>query len=140
MIVLDTNVLSALMQTVPDTAVVQWINTQAKEAIWTTAITVFELYSGIAILPAGRRRQDLQSLAERLLSEKLENRVLPFDTAAAHAAATLKGRRKLAGKPVEIRDTQIAGIVLARNATLVTRNVRDFADLDIPVINPWAAA
>src|SRR3569833_2970260 len=107
MIVLDTNVLSALMQTVPDTAVVQWLDTQAKETIWTTSISVFEVYSGIAMLPAGRRRQDFQFLAERLLSEKLENRVLPFDTAAAHAAATLKGVRKLAGKPVEIRATQI---------------------------------
>jgi predicted nucleic acid-binding protein len=81
----------------------------------------------------------LELSVERVLGEDLENRILDFDTAAARAAATLKGLRKLAGKPVEIRDTQIAGIVLARSATLVTRNVRDFADLDVPVINPWAS-
>lgn len=128
------------MQAIPDTAVVRWLDSQRDKLTWTTSITVFELCSGIAVMPLGRRRAELELSLERVLAEDLENRILDFDAAAARAAAMLKGRRKLAGKPVEIRDTQIAGIVLARNATLVTRNVRDFADLDVPVINPWAAA
>lgn len=140
MIVLDTNVLSAVMQATPDPAVVRWLDSQSGKQTWTTSITVYELYSGIAIMPVGRRRSELELSIERVLGEDLENRILAFDTAAAHAAAALKARRKIAGRPIEIRDNQIGGIVIARSATLVTRNVRDFFDLKVPVINPWSEA
>ena len=75
----------------------------------------------------------------RLVEDDLEHRVLDFDTAAAVSAAALAAQRRLAGRPVDMRDTQIAGIVLARRATLATRNVRHFADSDVQVIDPWAA-
>lgn len=73
------------------------------------------------------------------MEDVLENRVLDFDTAAAHEAAILAAGRRKAGRPVEVRDTQIAGIALARRGTLATRNVRHFDDLDVPVVNPWQA-
>jgi len=139
-IILDTNVLGALMRSVPDTAVVRWLDRQPAESIWITSITLFEARFGLALLPSGRRRQRLESEFDRLLHEDLENRVLDFDGAAATEAATLAAVRQKSGRPVDMRDTQIAGIALARHATLATRNVRHFADLEIPIVDPWVSA
>jgi predicted nucleic acid-binding protein len=139
MIVLDTNVLSALMRQTPEAAVVAWLDGQPAESVWTTCITLFEARFGLALLPKGRRRQSLETTFDRLLEEDLENRVLDFDSAAATEAAALAAARQKAGRPVDLRDTQIAGIVLARRATLATRNVRHFADLKVTLVDPWAA-
>jgi predicted nucleic acid-binding protein len=139
MIILDTNILSALMRTVPEAPVVAWLDRQAAESVWITSITLFEVRLGLALLPTGRRRQRLEVAFARLLKEDLENRVLDFDSAAAAEAASLAAERQKAGRPVDMRDTQIAGIALARRATLATRNVRHFGDLKIPIVDPWAA-
>ena len=140
MIILDTNVLGALMHTVPDPKVVAWLDRQPAESVWITSITLFETRFGLALLPLGRRRQALESAFDQLLNEDLENRVLDFDSVAATAAASLAAARQKRGQPVDMRDTQIAGIALARHATLATRNARHFADLKISIINPWAPA
>jgi predicted nucleic acid-binding protein len=136
-IILDTNVLGALMRSVPDAAVVRWLDRQPAESVWITSITLFETRFGLALLPSGRRRQRLESEFDRLLQEDLENRVLDFDSAAAVEAASLAAARQKSGRPVDMRDTQIAGITLARHATLATRNVRHFADLEISIVDPW---
>jgi len=137
-IILDTNVLGAVMRTVPDAAVLEWLDRQPADAVWITSITLVETRFGLALLPAGRRRQVLETAFDDLLREDLENRVLDFDSAAATAAASLAAARQKSGRPADMRDTQIAGIVLARRATLATRNVRHFADLKISIIDPWA--
>jgi predicted nucleic acid-binding protein len=139
MIILDTNVLSALMRTLPEARVLAWLDRQPAESVWITSITLFEARLGLALLPTGRRRQTLEAAFARLLKEDLENRVLDFDSAAAAEAASLAAERQKAGRPVDMRDTQIAGIALARRATLATRNVRHFGDLKIPIVDPWAA-
>jgi toxin FitB len=139
-IILDTNVLGALMRSVPDATVVRWLDRQPAESVWITSITLFEARFGLALLPSPRRRQRLESEFDRLLREDLENRVLDFDSAAATEAASLAAARQKGGRPVDMRDTQIAGIALARHATLATRNVRHFADLEISIINPWVSA
>lgn len=138
MIILDTNVLSALMRQEPDPPVVKWLNSQAPQSVWITSVTLFESRLGLALVPDGRRRRALESAFARLLAEDLENRVLPFDSDAALQAATLAAERQRAGRTVDIRDTQIAGIAQARRATLATRNLRHFEGLTIPVLNPWA--
>lgn len=135
--ILDTNVLSALMRSAPDHAVVDWLDQQAPESLWTTSITVFEVRLGLALLPAGRRQRGLQTAFEALLSEDLGDRVLDFDSQAAAEAALLAARRQRAGRPIDMRDTQIAGIALARRAAVVTRNERHFDDLSVGVFNPW---
>lgn len=140
MIILDTNVLGALMRPVPDAAVVRWLDRQPAESVWITSSTLFEARFGLALLPSGRRRQRLESEFDRLLREDLENRVLDFDSAAATEAASLAAARQKSGRPVDMRDTQIAGIALARHATLATRNVRHFADLEISIVDPWVSA
>lgn len=139
MIILDTNVLSEVMLHEPDAAVVDWLDRQAAESLWLTSVTVFEVRLGLALLPAGRRRRALEQAFALFLTDDLENRILDFDSAAAVAAATLAAARTRAGRPSDMRDTQIAGIALARRATLATRNVRQFADLTVPVVDPWTA-
>jgi predicted nucleic acid-binding protein len=139
-IILDTNVLSALMRKLPDAAVVGWLDQQPPESVWITSVTLFEARLGLALLPDGKRRAGLVSAFARLLEEDLENRVLDFDTGAALEAAELTAQRQRAGRSVDIRDTQIAGIALARHATLATRNARHFADLKLNVIDPWQAS
>jgi toxin FitB len=139
MIILDTNVLSALMRKAPDAAVVAWVDRQPAESVWITSITLFEARLGLALLPAGRRRQGLEAAFGQLLEDDLENRILDFDSAAAIEAASLAAERQKAGRPVDMRDTQIAGIALARRATLATRNVRHFADLKVRIVDPWTA-
>ncbi len=140
MIILDTNVLSALMRVAPEAQIVRWLDLQPAESIWITAITLFETRFGLALLPKGRRRQLLELAFDRLLEEDLENRVLDFDSAAAAEAAALAAARQRGGRTVDMRDTQIAGIALARRATLATRNVRHFQDLSVTVIDPWHTA
>ena len=140
MIALDTNVLSALMRAEPDAAVVRWLDDQAAESIWTTAVTVFEIRTGIELLATSQRRRRLEVAFERLLAEDLDGRVLAFDAAAADAAGALAARQQRAGKTVEVRDAQIAGIALARRATLATGNVRHFTDLGLRLVDPWHPA
>jgi hypothetical protein len=107
--------------------------------VWITSITLFEARLGLALLPKGRRRQTLEGAFEQLLKDDLEDRVLDFDSAAAAEAALLAADRQKSGRPVDMRDTQIAGIALARRATLATRNLRHFRDLKVPVVDPWRA-
>ena len=134
MIVLDTNVLSALMQQQPDTQVVAWLDNQHVDSIWISSITLFEARYRLALLSPGQRKSLLQERFDQLVQDDLENRVLPFD---ADAAAQLAAERKARGRPVDMRDTFIAGIALAKRASLATRNTRHFDDLSVPVINPW---
>ena len=137
MILLDTNVLSALMQRQPDARVVAWLDRQPAESVWISSITLFEARYGLEVLPDGQRKHLLQERFEQVLRDDLENRVLLFDASAASQAARLAAERKARGRPVDMRDTFIAGIALARRATVVTRNVRHFEDLDVPVVDPW---
>jgi predicted nucleic acid-binding protein len=137
MIILDTNVLSALMRTAPDAAVIKWLDRQPADSVWVTSITVFETRFGLALMPSGKRRVGLERAFDRVLDEDLGNRVLDFDSAAADAAARLAAERQHAGGAADLRDTLIAGIAQARRATIATRNVAHFAGLDVPIVNPW---
>lgn len=138
MIVLDTNVLSALMRPRVDSALITWIDRQASESIWTTAVTVLEIRFGLETLAPGRRRRELHEAFAKVLEEDLRGRVLPFDRDAANEAASRAAERRAVGKTLEFRDIEIAGIVAARRATLATRNVRHFTDLGIDFVDPWA--
>jgi len=137
-ILLDTNVLSALMQRDLDQSVVGWLDGLPAESVWTTSVTVFEVRFGLEILAKGRRRRSLEEALTKALEEDFEGRVLPFDQAAAEAAAMIAAKQRRAGRPVVIRDVQIAGIAAARRATIATRNVRHFEGLGLAIIDPWS--
>ncbi len=137
MIILDTNIVSAIMQRKPDSAVINWLNSVAVESIWLTSITIFETSFGLALLPDGKRRLSLTNQFKQVVETDLNGRVLLFDQDAANSAAVLAAMRRKTGKPVDMRDTFIAGIALTRKAAIATRNVKHFLDLKVEVINPW---
>lgn len=138
MIVLDTDVASGLMRPNRDPRLVSWLDACPPESMWLTAVTVYELRYGVEALPEGRRRDELDRAINRALTDDFGGRVLPLDEAAAAIAASLAVSRKRQGRPIEIRDTLIAGIVLSRQAELATRNIRHFRDLDVSVVDPFA--
>jgi predicted nucleic acid-binding protein len=140
MIILDTNVLSALMRRVPDKQVIDWLDHQPRMSIWTTSLTILEIRFGLLTMPVGKRRAALMQAFETLLTDKIDRRIAPFDAEAAEQAGDLMAVRHKKGRPGDLRDTMIAGIVLACQATLATRNTSHFEDLSVPVINPWATA
>jgi predicted nucleic acid-binding protein len=139
-ILLDTNVLSALMQREVDLAVTAWLDAQPAESIWTTSVTVFEIRFGLEILASGRRRRLLEEAFGKMLEEDFEGRIVPFDEAAAQAAGRIAADRRRAGRTLEIRDVQIAGIAAARKAAIATRNIRHFEGLGPDLIDPWSPA
>ena len=139
MVILDTNVVSEIMDEAPDAVVIRWLDQISWTSLWTTAVTVLEIRYGLTIMPSGRRRRQRESAFARLINENFEGRIVQFDHAAAEETAALMGARHRTGPLGDLRDNMIAGIALAQRATLATRNVRHFADLSVPVVNPWHA-
>lgn len=137
MIVLDTNVISELVRPAPNPSVLTRIRGFRDDELSTTSITEAELRRGLAEMPAGRVSTGLRQDLETMLEHKLGGRVLPFDSAAAKIYAVIIARRRAAGRPISAFDAQIAAIVRANRATLVTRDTRDFENCGFEVINPW---
>jgi predicted nucleic acid-binding protein len=137
-IILDTNVVSALMQTERSAEVERWLDSHPPDIFWLSAISYFDLRAGIERLSAGRHRQRLEDALNRVLAVDIQNQILPLDEAAAAAAARIAAARERIGRPVDFRDTLIAGIAVANRAELATRNIRHFEGLDVPVVNPFA--
>ena len=134
MIILDTNVLSAVMQSEPPDAVVAWLDRQPANSVWTTAVTIFEIEYGLQRL--GKRRAGLEDAFRALMTKDLGGRILSFDAQAALAAGGISAALEAEGKLVEVRDVQIAGIARARQAVVATRNVKHF-ERTCAVVNPW---
>jgi predicted nucleic acid-binding protein len=137
MIILDTNIVSALMAPVPDPSVVTWLDRQPRISIWSTAITVLEIQRGIRALSDGRKRSRLTREFEKLVTDHLGGRIASFDQAAADQAANLIAARERIGKNYDLEDGMIAGIALTHRAAIATRNVKHFDDLPLTVVNPW---
>lgn len=137
MFLLDTNVLSELIIRAPDPTVQLWINRHGAVAA-VPAVAVFELRVGAVRLPDGTRRDQLGQAIDRIVN-RFVPRVYSFDRAAAEAGAELIGLAQRQGRILERRDAQIAGIAAVYGLTLVTRNPRDFAGLDLDLVDPWTA-
>lgn len=140
MYVLDTNVASELMRPSPASAVAAWIAERNAKDMFLTAVTKAELLYGVAIVPAGRRRNELEAAMTRWLDVGFGERILPFDSAAARHYAEIASHRRREGRPIAEADCQIAAISRLRGAVLVTRNVRDFEATGVDVIDPWTIA
>jgi predicted nucleic acid-binding protein len=138
MIVLDTNVVSELMRTAPEPAVLAWLQQTSSTGLFTTAVTVAEIRYGIARLPEGRRRETLHQAANEVFAA-FPRQILPFDLAAGGAYADVVAGRESDGNPISGFDAQIAAICRSQAATLATRNTKDFTDTGIATIDPWAA-
>ena len=140
MIILDTNVISELIRAAPDPGVRAWVNSIPTTQIGTTSITAAELYYGVARLPAGQRRQQLAVAVSALLNDVLRGRVAPFDERAARRYADVITGRERAGRPIEVLDAQIAAICRELGAVLATRNIKDFEETGVELIDPWQTA
>jgi len=136
-IILDTNVVSELMNDTPQPEVLAWADSQPIGTLFTTAITEAEVWAGIAVLPYGRRRRNLAVAAERVFSVTFAERVLPFDSEASHPYKAVAGARRAAGRLISSYDCLVAAIASANGAVVATRNVRDFLDCGIEITNPW---
>lgn len=139
-VLLDTNVVSELLRPSPNPAVERWVAGRPADDLHFSAIGEAELRYGVALLPPGRRRDSLALAIEAILQEDFEGRVLPFDRAAAREYADIAASRRAAGRPGAPADCQIASIARARHLTIATRNVRDFADMVVELVDPWAGA
>ncbi len=137
MIILDTNVLSELMKRNGSEKVRTWAFKYPIKTLWTTTITQAEILYGIALIPEGKRHDDLQKAATLMFLEEFAGRVLPFDEKAAIAFAEIAFQRRRKGKPISQADAQIAAICRVNKAMIATRNVTDFEDCGIEIINPW---
>jgi toxin FitB len=137
MIVLDTNVLSEEMKPAPEPVVHGWLARQNPLDLFTTAVTEAEILYGVAIKPDGRRKRDIGAAAQRILG-LFAGRVLPFDSAAAREFAQIVADRLRAGRPIKDFDAQIAAITRSRGMTLATRDLQDFADTGVQVVDPWS--
>lgn len=139
MIILDTNVLSEILRPAPEPRVVDWLAAQDGATVCLTAITEAELRHGVAILPEGKRRNDLAEMIDQIIREDFAGRILPFDSPAAEAFATIAAARRAMGRPIAHADCQIAAIARAVGGAVATRNTPDFAECGVRLINPWTA-
>ena len=139
MIILDTNVISELARIDPEQSVVTWLDSLPAAEVATTAVTAAELLYGVARLPDGRRRAALAETIDVLINEDFRGRLEPFDGLAAEQYAAVVVGREKKGRPISTADAQIAAICRVHSATLATRNIGDFTDTGIGLINPWDA-
>ena len=138
MIILDTNIISELMKTNPDMRVMNWSKSLGAQTVATTSICCAEIYAGLSILEDGKRKQGLMAIFNLVLETVLTD-VLPFDDKAAKVYGDLYASQRARGLPTPQNDLMIAAISKANNATLITRNTKDFQNCGIEVVNPFGA-
>lgn len=137
MIILDTNVISELMKEYPNQSVSNWITKHRPTNLVITAIAIAEIQRGILRLPEGKRRQKLGDNFTSFVENAFGGRILPFDEAAAYAYGEISAQREAAGFNTDAVDLMIAAIAIIHNATLATRNLKDFKDCGVDLVNPW---
>ncbi len=139
MIILDTNVVSEPLKPLPERKVLDWLNAQNPETLYLTTVTLAELLAGVEVMPAGRRRKELQQALYAQVMQLFDGRILAFDQQAAQVFAQINASAQAAGNPISFADCAIASIVSTRGFMLATRNVRDFKGTNIEILNPWSA-
>lgn len=137
MILVDTNVVSELLLIKPTPAVSAWFDSEVPDNLITSSITIAEVVYGLRIMAKGRRRDVLRSSFDALVERVFQQRILSFDEDAAYIYADVVGARKEMGRPMSIPDGQIAAIARANHLALATRNVKDFEDCGLELINPF---
>jgi predicted nucleic acid-binding protein len=138
-ILLDTNVVSEPLRPAPDARVVAWIDAQALETLFLSAITVAELRAGVALLPPGKRRAGLQESLETQVLPLFAGRILPFDQDCTQAYAALTAKARTAGQAIASADGYIAALAITHGLAVATRDTRPFDAAGAAVVNPWLA-
>jgi len=138
---LDTNVISEMMRPVPAARVVGFLDSIADQGLGLASITVWEILNGVGKLPAGRRRDELQTRFRGIVQTYFEDRVLDWSVGDAEACARLMERKRRSGEPLDdhLPDAMLAGLAVNRNLTIVTRNENEFRNTGARMVNSWAA-
>ena len=139
MIVLDTNVVSEPLRPAPDARVMAWLDAQDPRTLYLTTVSLAELLVGMAYLPEGRRRSELEGGLATALGQLFGDRLLPFDVAAASAFAPMMARARAQGVQVGMADGEIAATAAAHGFWVATRDVGPFRATGVGVIDPWGA-
>lgn len=137
MIVVDTNVVSEFMASAPAPPVLDWLNAKDAADLYLTTISVAEIGFGLRVMPDGQRRRLLTDRFQQFLAAAFASRILPFDENAARAYGEIRGHRRELGRPMSVFDAQIAAIARTLGFAVATRNVRDFADCGLELIDPF---
>lgn len=140
MMLLDTNVVSEVMKTSPAETVLEWLNKQESSSLYVSSITIGEIAYGLRIQPDGKRRSQLSDKFEQFIALAFAQRVLVYDEAAARIYGEIMGMRKELGRPMSAPDGQIAAIARSNHLTVATRNIVDFEETEVDLIDPFAAA
>ncbi len=138
MIILDTHVVYEPLRPAPAPQVLAWLDRQSPQTLFLTAVNMAELLDGVARLPPGRRRADLESALETRVWPLFAGRVLPFDEAAARSFARLHPQARATGHSLSVADGYIAAIAACRGFTVATRDTAPFLAAGVEVIDPWA--
>ena len=138
-VLVDTNIVSEFMTSPPADAVRRWLNAQDPVSLYLPSIAIAEICFGLGVMPEGRRRSLLAERFEQFIALVFQDRVLAFDAGAARVYGEIRGRRQAAGRPISNFDAQIAAVARTRGLVLATRNVKDFADCEIELVNPFEA-
>lgn len=139
MIILDTNIISELMRSLPSQSLLRWMEEQPTHQLYVTSVSIGEIMYGLCALPLGQRRTTLEKAMTQVLDEAFSGRALFFDDAAANVYGKLMGVCREKGRPMSVCDAQIAAIALVHDAQLATRNVKDFETCGVSLINPFEA-
>ncbi|MBX9778667.1 MAG: type II toxin-antitoxin system VapC family toxin [Xanthobacteraceae bacterium] len=134
---LDTNVVSEWVRPRPDAGVINWLADTDEDRIFLSVVSLAELRSGIAVLPAGRRRERLDTWLSVELPDRFEARVLAIDAAVADQWGKMTAAGKTAGRPIGAMDAFLAATATVHDLTIVTRNVADFANVEVATLSPW---
>jgi hypothetical protein len=137
-IVLDTNVVSEALRAVPLPKVAAWLSAQEATSVFVTSITQAELLYGLAILPAGKRRNRLAEALRHIFESTFPGRILSFDSAAAGTYSQIRAERRGMGRPISDFDAMIAAIAKTRDFAIATRDEKGFAGCGVRIVNPWA--
>lgn len=137
MIIIDTNVLSELIRPNPSEAVLNWMNREPRSDQFITTITASELLAGVALLPMGKRRLDIEVATSELLDRTYRHQILDFDIGAARAYGAIVARTRQLGFTIARADAEIAAIAQAQDFAVATRDVKPFIAAGVRVVNPW---
>ena len=137
MILLDTNVVSEVMRVAPAPDVLKWLNDSDASDLYLSTITIAEISYGLQILPEGGRRTAIGERFEQFVEQGFSHRVLSFDEPAAFIYGQIMAGRKRIGRPMSVPDGQIASVARTHNLVVATRNVVDFEETGIELVNPW---
>jgi predicted nucleic acid-binding protein len=135
---LDTNVVSEWVKPRPNPGIMKWLAGVDEDRVFLSVITLAELRNGITRLPAGRRREQLDSWLSHDLLERFEGRLLSIGTAIADQWGRITAIAKTSGRTIHAMDAFLAATAAVHELTIVTRDVKDFEQIKLSVLSPWS--